>query len=238
MDDRTGESGPRRRIGAGAKRRFLVAVRGGARLEEAARAAGFSLPGFYGARRRDPAFAEAWRTALAEAAEEERFVANNRRPVQRRRMRQVGFDEDRQQLFLDHLRGTCDTQAAAGAAGVDKSTVYKRRGIDPVFAEEFQAALETGYVELEAESLRQRLAVQQRLRDGAAVAGEIGEEFERVMKLLHQFDRRKGAVGLRQVSHGKLKRWSFEEAIEALDRKLRALGLRSGESGEESASRR
>jgi hypothetical protein len=223
MDE--GESG-RRRIGDRAKERFLIALRRGVRLEEAARQGGFTLSGFYGARRRDAAFAEGWREALADSAARERFTANNRRPVQRRRMRHVRFDEERQAAFLDHLRGTCDTQAAADAAGVDKSTVYKHLRKDAGFAEEFQAALETGYIELEAAALRQRIEAQEKLRAGGLAEGEAALEFEQALKLLDRHDRRNGRVGLRQVSHGKLKAWSFDEAIVALDRKLRAFGLR------------
>jgi hypothetical protein len=44
-----------------AKAAFLKALRDGARRDEAAEAADFSLIGFYGAGRRDPAFTAQWK---------------------------------------------------------------------------------------------------------------------------------------------------------------------------------
>src|SRR3569832_985225 len=56
---------PQIRIDATAKAAFLAALRRGVAREDAAAAAGFSLTGFYGQRRRDPAFAADWTAALA-----------------------------------------------------------------------------------------------------------------------------------------------------------------------------
>ena len=58
------------------------------------------------------------------------------------------------------------------------------------------------------------------------------------MKLLARYDRKDGRIGRREIGHGNRERWPVEEAIEALDRKLRALGVRRGilppeEEGEE-----
>ncbi|HEX8667609.1 MAG TPA: hypothetical protein VF727_04465, partial [Allosphingosinicella sp.] len=72
--DGSGDSGAGRgpQIGAAAKAAFVAALRSGARREDAADAAGFSLTGFYGARRRDPAFAAEWKAALAASAATDR----------------------------------------------------------------------------------------------------------------------------------------------------------------------
>ena len=48
------------------------------------------------------------------------------------------------------------------------------------------------------------------------------------MQLLARYDRRSGPVGPRSVGSGRERRWSFDEAIGALDRKLHALGIRRG----------
>jgi len=172
-----------------------------------------------------------------------RIVSNNRRVLQRRKMRHVRFDEKRQQIFLAHFAWSCDAVAAAAEAGVCERTVYNERRRNPGFAAAFQEALEQGYARLEAEALRQRLAAQQALRaaieaagtgaEGAGAETEAGAvavaaEFERVMKLLNRWDRRNGQVGRREVRHGHQKRMSFDEAIVLLDRKLRALGVRRG----------
>ena len=48
------------------------------------------------------------------------------------------------------------------------------------------------------------------------------------MQLLARYDRRDRRYGLRERQYGRLKRWSFDEAIVALDQYLRALGARHG----------
>lgn len=213
------------RIDAVVKGSFLAALRKGARLQDAARDAGCSLPGLYGARKRDPAFRAAWVEALEVSAAAVRIVPNNRRRLQLRKMRHVKFNEERREIFLAHFAGTGDTKAAAEAAGIDETTVYKRRQRDPHFAAAFAEALEQGYVRLEAEALRQRLDAQRRVRDDLLPTGEITAEFERVMKLLARWDRRGGGIGPRAVAGGRQQGVSFEEAIEALGERLRALDI-------------
>jgi len=178
MRDQCDSRRPRRRIEASAKERFLVGLRAGAHREDAAAAAGFSLMGFYNARHRDAAFAAAWVEALATSAAAERralayagrsrgeirIAAANRRFYQRRRRRNVRFDADAQAVFLAHFTATCDTRAAAAAAGIHESTVHLRRRTDRAFAEAYAAALAEGYVVLEAEAVRLRLAAQAKLR--------------------------------------------------------------------------
>jgi hypothetical protein len=177
-----------RRIDAAAKTQFLAALRQGESREDAAAAAGFSLMGFYGARRRDPAFAAQWVEALATAAADERrarayeqrgeggacpersrgevrIASANRRLHQRRRRRNLRFDLDARAVFLVHFAETCDTKASAAAAGVSESTVHRHRRLDSAFAEVYREALAEGYFKLEAEALRQRLAAQERLRE-------------------------------------------------------------------------
>jgi hypothetical protein len=240
-----GEGGARRIDGA-AKAAFLAAVRDGERLEEAAAAAGFTLDGLYGARRRDAVFRLGWTHALELVALERRAIAdaaehaagddadgdamtcapNNRRRLQRRRMPHARFTGKRKQIFLAHFAGTADVTAAARAAGVCESTVYKHRQRDPAFRAAFQEALEEGYARLDIDALRQRLAAQAALKAGVIPQGEIAQEFERVLKLLQRWDRLGGKIGPRQVAHGRRRAWTFEQSIEELDRYLAALGIR------------
>lgn len=220
-----------RPIGAGQKRRFIHALQAGASLEAAAAAAGCSLFGLYGQRRRDPVFRRRWVAALQSSGEAERvFIrGNNRRRLQRRKMRHLRFDLERQEIFLTHFAGCGDVREAAVVAGVDHSTVYAHRRKDPVFAAGFAEALEQCYARLEVESVRQRLKAQQRLQqaldEGASPTAEVAEEFERVMRLLDRWDRRNGRVGVRAVSPAKRKPLSFEESLELLERKLRNLDI-------------
>lgn len=239
-------------IDAAAKVAMLAALREGRRLDSVAAGYGVTLQAFYSARRRDPLFAAAWRDAHALSAEAERrgpvevegetgddlpIVSNNRRLMQRRRMRHVRFDERRKGIFLACFARSCDLLASAAAAGICERTVYNHLRGDPAFAEAFQAALEAGYRWLEAEAVRQRLEAQKRLRAAIEEAGaagaplplaEEGVEFDRVMKLLARWDRRGGRLGWREVGHGRRRPWTFEEAMAALGKRMRALGLRTG----------
>lgn len=237
---------PRPLIDAEAKARFLAPLRAGAHREEAARAAGFPLKSLYGARRRDPAFRLGWTWAMELSAADEqtaraadaaaadagdvpvRIAPQGNRPLQRRRMRWVRFTEKRQQVFLDRFAATADAHEAAEAAGVSYSTVTAHRRKNPEFAAGWDLALREAVAGLEAEAVRQRVAMQRRLRENLEPEGEMAAEFERVMKLLARWDRRDGSVGPREVRHGRQKRWTFEEACVALDKRLRALGLRHG----------
>jgi hypothetical protein len=236
---------------------MLAALREGQRLDEVAAAYGVTLQAFYSARRRDPVFAAAWRDAHAlsaeaerrpaEAGDEARIVPNNRRLLQRRKMRHVRFDARRKGIFLVHFAQSCDLLAAAAAAGVCERTVYNHLHSDPAFAEAFLAALAEGYRWLEAEAVRRRLEAQERLRaafEEAEAKGapipvvEEGVEFNRAMKLLARWDRRDGRLGWREVGHGSRRRGTFDEAIAALDKRMRDLGLPKGVAPPEQAAKR
>ncbi|HMG47519.1 MAG TPA: hypothetical protein VK614_08690 [Allosphingosinicella sp.] len=254
-------AGPARRlIDTVVKVRFLASLRAGAHRDAAAREAGFSPRALYTARRRDPVFRLGWAWALELSAADEReqeraarvrdggpadagadagadgdgieITPNNQRALQKRKVRSVRFGAARRKIFLDHFAGTADAFAAAEAAGVSYSTVYQHRARDPQFAEDWDTALRQSYVLLEAESVRQRLAAQAKLRETPEPTGEMAKEFERVMLLLARMDRRDGRIGTREVQHGRQRRWTFEEAMVALDKRLRALGLRHGIPGD------
>ncbi|MGA9583635.1 MAG: hypothetical protein WBR13_16880 [Allosphingosinicella sp.] len=233
---------PPRRITLAAKMRFLKGVRAGESREEAAAGTGFGWKAFYQVRRRDPIYEFAWRTAmelcardaqdarraaddLAEVRAEGTIEGENRRLLQLR-VRGHRFDERRKQIFLDHFAGTADEHAAAEAAGVAYSTVRSHLRGDPGFRALRDEALDMAYARLEAESVRQRLEAQQRLRDNLEPKGETALEFERVMKLLARYDRKSGRVASREHQPSASRAWSFEDAIKALDKALDSLGTR------------
>jgi hypothetical protein len=233
-----------------AKLAFVLALRSGAARDSAAKQAGFTATAFYYARERDPVFRQAWLWALELSAGDARsalaaralpppgasIVPNANRRLQARIVRRRRFDDARKRLFLDHFAGTADAHAAAQAAGVGYSTIVHHRRRDPEFAAAWDEALAAAYAQLEAEALRQRLEAQRQLREGLCPTGEIAREFERVMQLLARYERKDGRIGIRSVRPGREKRWTFDEAIEALDRKLRALGARHGVAAPEDSS--
>jgi hypothetical protein len=147
-------------------------------------------------------------------------------------MRHVRFDERRRGVFLVHFAGSGDAIAAAAAAGVCERTVYNHRRLDPAFAAAFQAALEESMPGLEAEAVRERLEAQQRLRAAIDQAesggapfptGQQAVEFERTMKLLTYWQRKGGRIGRPKV--GRPPSMSFDDAMIALEKRLRNLGI-------------
>jgi hypothetical protein len=152
-------------------------------------------------------------------------------------MRHVKFDAGRQEAFLACFAWSADTLAAAAEAGVSESTVYAHRRKDPAFAEAYRSALALGCARLEAEALRQRLAAQKALRAAAEKAPpgaappptlDAAAEFERALKLLARRDRKERRPGGRQ-------RWTFDAAIELLEKRMRGLGHKLPPPEEDSA---
>ena len=52
-------------------------------------------------------------------------------------------------------------------------------------------------------------------------------EFDHVMKLLARWDRKPRRVDSRFTPGGRRQRWTFDQAITLLDKKLRAMGART-----------
>jgi hypothetical protein len=230
---------------------FLFGLARGMTVEGAAVAAGMKAVTLYYRRKRCAVFARAWREALeawdAEAAEgadagggdgedgEERGTIvrwHAGRGPMRKRKRPVEFDRKRKQAFLDHFAETCNLEASARAAGISLSAVYRALKTDPAFAEGFEEGLRIGYLFLEAEAVRQQREAQKAYRispkgDGAVQA----QSFERTMQLLREYKRGQGRIGRRPVE-ARLTRWSFEESMAALEKRLNVLGIRVREDGE------
>lgn len=223
--DRKRRGGPERRVDALAIGVFIQALRRGATVTEAAAAAGFGASSFYRKRRADPEFAAVWAEALEASDAPKLIKPGNGRPMQMRRTRRLRFSDAKKGLFLAHFAGSCDLAAAAEAAGVSPSTVRNHRLKDPEFDAACRSALELGFAALEEAAVRERLAAQERLKAGIVPTGEVPAEFERQMKLLEYWRRRDGRIGPRARSRETLKRWSFDEAMEALAKRLKALNI-------------
>ncbi|HYI83820.1 MAG TPA: hypothetical protein VEX11_11495 [Acetobacteraceae bacterium] len=213
---------------------FLAAIERGATIGEAAAAAGIAVSTAYYRRRKCAAFAEAWAGAKARdlaawsaagaAADGETIVrAHGGGRLMRKRKRPVEFDRARKQAFLDHFAGSCNLAAAARAAGIGTGAVYRALANDGAFAEGFQDALEIGYRLLEAEALGQQRAAQLRYAiDPRPDPKAEAQSFERTMQLLREYHRGAGAVGRRAPRLGARSRWSFDDAMAALEKELDA----------------
>lgn len=88
---------------------------------------------------------------------EDEIGAGSMGPLQRRRPRPNSFTAAKRKLFLDELAASCNVERARKAAGVLSPCVYRVRQRDPLFAEQWQAALEIGYERLEMALLRRAI---------------------------------------------------------------------------------
>ena len=222
-----------RRFGAADQAVVVKAILGGATIAAAARAAGFAVQTLYDCRNRDALFRAAWDAAVAESGRPMLVAPRGGRMWQARRARRNQFTRERKEVFLEHFAATCDVTASAAAAEISEACVYEHRRKDPAFAAGWDEALPHAYARLEAEAVAQRIAALKRLkvRLGKKVPPrdcEVEAEFERVMALLREHKR-----GLAQAKPGTgLTRWSFDEAFEALEQRLRMFGFRrAGQDG-------
>jgi hypothetical protein len=66
-----------------------------------------------------------------------------------------GFTEARRRKFLDHFAASCNVKGACRSAGVSNSTVHAWRRKNEQFRADFNEALSHGYVDVEAELIRE-----------------------------------------------------------------------------------
>ena len=199
----------------------VIALRAGASLDEAAKAAGFAAETVQRWRKRSAVFDAACAEAI-EATSVPRLVAvaDGKGGYQLRRGRRNKFTARRKQIFLEYFAATLDAVAAADAAGVCFATAYAHRRTDPAFAAGWAEAADIGVEQIGEEIGRQRLAAAQAMRVSGAPPAEIARsesEFERTMAFLKHWSGRQrgGALG-----GPPLTKWSEDEAFAALDRAL------------------
>lgn len=148
-------------------------------------------------------------------AEETKIGAASLRRVQVRKERKDGFGEAKRQIFLDHLAQCANVKAAAGAAGVGVTTVYDARRREPLFAQQWDEAVEIGYLTIEA-LLMERAATG---GAGAYVPGETevpGPEALDVPLALDMLRIRRTARPPRRHGGPPLRRASEKETVEAI----------------------
>jgi hypothetical protein len=216
----------------------VQALRGGATFAEAAAKAGVAAKTVHEWRRKSRAFAEACAAAVAESDQE--MLVFQRGGVARYQLQRSGrrhrFNADRKAVFLEHFAATCDGEAAALAAGVCVSTVHYARRNDPDFAAEWRATKAQSYEHLEAEMIRLRLEALERMRQRSDLLPRLAEEeFDRALQLLREHHKTQ-AAGSRGEGAPRV-RWDFDKALDALEKKLKAFGVRvekeeGGEGGE------
>lgn len=216
-----------RRLGGQEMATFVAALEEGGTVAQAAKAAGCCAMTAYNRRKTDPLFAESWAEAVERSNRPWLIAPKNGRKLQKWKPRPMKFTAERKAAYLAHFAATCDADAAARAVGVGDTTVYTHRKQDPDFGAAWEQALGHGYQRLEAELARQLLAaakaMQAAVEAGAAVPGSA-QEFERGLALLKLYNSRRGRPEPRTRAARGERKWSFAEAVAALEKKLRALG--------------
>jgi transposase-like protein len=204
---------------------FVAALRGGALVEAAARSLGVAISSLYWRRHRDPLFAAAWDSAVALSAAA---------PGRRRR-----FAGARRARFLARFEASCNILMACRETGVHPATVYRHIGGDPGFERDCRSALARGTARLERE-LAARRAAEKRpwARHVIVPAGRMTRDFDEQMKLLARWTRPDGSIGPRFVRHGRQRRWSFDDAIALLAKRLKAMEPRWGEARQRRTSQK
>jgi hypothetical protein len=78
-------------------------------------------------------------------------------PLQRKRTKANGWTKARRGTFLEELARSCNVYRAHAAAGMGEGSAYRLRRRDPLFAKQWQEALELGYERLEMALVRRAL---------------------------------------------------------------------------------
>ena len=166
-----------------------------------------------------------------------RIIPNKNRRFQVAPTRRKLFGAKAQAEFLEWFAATCNISLAARKCGFHYRTVLRHWREDPAFGAECEAALGLGYIRLEALAVRSATeALMRKPRrvkgDRAAPAETLAMDPTVALQLLREHKR--GLAGLpggsgRGAKPGPApKRWTFDESIALLDKKLRALGARHG----------
>lgn len=220
-------AGRARKFGGQETAAFIAALEAGATVAVAAKTAGCSVGTAYNRRRAEAAFRASWEAAVEKSNRPWLIAPKNGRRLQKWKPRPIKFTAERKAIYLEHFAATCDADEAARLAGVGDSTVYTHRKQDPEFAAGWAEALDAGYRNLEAELARQRLAAAKRMKAAVAAgaaAPDHAQEFERGLALLKHYANRRGRPEPRtRLARGDQK-WSFGEAVAALEKKLKTLG--------------
>ncbi len=157
-----------RTISEARKKAFLKALAESGSLDLSAEKAKVSRSWALRLRKRDAAFASAYREAVAHAkarlsklqppkgwsflsGAELVVGGSNGRHTQVRRARVRQWTPRTERRFLDALATTCNVKAACAEIGLTMTAAYNHRRRWPAFAKAWDEAIETGYTHLETE---------------------------------------------------------------------------------------
>ncbi|MGN7930016.1 hypothetical protein [Sphingopyxis sp. 22461] len=88
---------------------------------------------------------------------DEEIGPQNNGPLQRKRTKTNGWTKARRAAFLEELAMSCNVRRAHASAEMGLGSAYRLRRRDPLFARQWQEALELGYERLELALVRRAL---------------------------------------------------------------------------------
>jgi len=161
-----------------------------------------------------------------------RIIPNKNRTRQIAPTRRKLFDDAAKDEFLEWFAATCNASLSARKIGFHYRTVIRHWREDEAFGERCEAALKMGYPRLEELALRAAVeALTPKKRrppkgDRAPPPEHFAMDPMTAVQLLREHKRHlaglAGGSGRGAKPGARLKRWSFEEAMVALEKKLKA----------------
>ncbi len=174
-----------------------------------------------------PALFAFWRYMMAQSIllNTDQLVQKNcNGRVQMRKPYMGKFSVKRRAAFLDHLAATCNVKVAAENSGITPSAAYQWRRRDAVFAEQWQAALETGYSCLETMLLARARGMTELPMGEIPAPDPSNMDADLALRLLGHH--RRGVSGGKRSGGKMLSRATEDETNAAILKQLRALRLR------------
>lgn len=150
--------------------------------------------------------------------------------AQFRRARCDSWTQEEVLHFLDVLTDTLNVSEAARACGRSRSGAYRKKAIDPGFADAWQAAIDMGYAELEMLLLReltQGSQIEEDVQDGAgAVTKRRVKRFRDLRTAMAMLDRHAARMDARRAKEGSADGPQGERAVEKLRKVLEEIRRR------------
>lgn len=150
--------------------------------------------------------------------------------AQFRRARCDSWTQEEVLHFLDVLTDTLNVSEAARACGRSRSGAYRKKAIDPGFADAWQAAIDMGYAELEMLLLReltQGSRIEEDVQDGAgAVTKRRVKRFRDLRTAMAMLDRHAARMDAHRAKEGSADGPQGERAGEKLRKVLEEIRRR------------
>lgn len=139
------------------------------------------------------------------------------------RQRGNNWTPEKRAVFLDHLAATCNVTRSCEAAGMRPSAAYGLRRVDATFAEQWRAALLTGYDRLEEALIQHAMRGLTEIEHGEVPEAPFDPAVAMALIKMHEARKR----GLKKASGPPIRRATEDETDAAILKQLAALAKRA-----------